>query len=47
MAWNVVQALVLFGSSALAVWVGATAFERQSLPGRSWLGWMQLESALW
>jgi signal transduction histidine kinase len=47
MAWNVVQALVLFGSSALAVWVGATAFERQSLPGRSWLGWMQLAIAFW
>ncbi len=47
MAWNVVQALVLFGSSALAVWVGATAFGRQSLPGRSWLGWMQWAIAFW
>ncbi len=47
MAWNVVQALVLFGASALAVWVGATAFERQSLPGRSWLGWMQFSIAFW
>lgn len=47
MAWNVVQALVLFGSGALAVWVGITAFERQSLPGRSWLGWLQMAIAFW
>lgn len=47
MAWNVVQALVLFSSGALAVWVGVTAFERQSLPGRSWLGWLQLAIAFW
>ena len=47
MAWNVVQASVLFGSTLLAVWVGVTAFERQSLPGRSWLGWLQLAIAFW
>lgn len=47
MAWNVVQASVLFGSGALAVWVGVTAFERPSLPGRSWLGWLQMAIALW
>ena len=47
MAWNVVQASVLFGSTVLAVWVGVTAFERQSLPGRSWLGWLQLAIAFW
>ena len=47
MAWNVVQALVLFASGVLAVWVGVTAFERQSLPGRSWLGWLQLAAAFW
>ncbi len=47
MAWNVVQASVLFGAMILAVWVGVSAFERQSLPGRSWLGWMQLAIAFW
>jgi len=47
MAWNVVQAFVLFGSAFLAVWVGVTAFERQSLPGRSWLGWLQFAIAFW
>lgn len=47
MAWNVVQAFVLFGAGALAVWVGVTAFERQSLPGRSWLGWLQMAIAFW
>lgn len=47
MAWNVVQALVLFGSGLLAVRVGVTAFERQSLPGRSWLGWLQMAIAFW
>jgi len=47
MAWNVVQASVLFGAMALAVWVGVTAFARQSLPGRSWLGWLQMAIAFW
>ena len=47
MAWNVAQALVLFGSGALALWVGISAFERQSLPGRSWLGWLQIAIAFW
>ena len=47
MAWNVVQAFVLFGAGALAVWVGVTAFARQSLPGRSWLGWLQMAIAFW
>lgn len=47
MAWNVVQAFVLFGAFALAVWVGVTAFARQSLPGRSWLGWLQMAIAFW
>ncbi|TAK10802.1 MAG: hypothetical protein EPO35_13050 [Acidobacteria bacterium] len=47
MAWNVAQALILFGSTALAIWVGITAFQRQSLPGRSWLGWLQIAIAFW
>ena len=47
MAWNVVQASVLGGAGAVAVWVGVTAFERQSLPGRSWLGWLQMAIAFW
>lgn len=47
MAWNVVQAAVLFGSGLLALWVGVTAFERQSLPGRSWLGWLQMAIFFW
>jgi signal transduction histidine kinase len=47
MAWNVVQALVLFGSTALALWVGFTAFQRASMPGRSWLGWLQMAIAFW
>jgi PAS domain S-box-containing protein len=47
MTWNVLQAWVLFASAAVAIWVGVTAFERQSLPGRSWLGWLQLSIAVW
>ena len=47
MAWNVAQALILFGSTALAIWVGITAFQRRSLPGRSWLGWLQIAIAFW
>ena len=47
MAWNVAQALVLFGSMLLAIWVGITAFQRMSLPGRSWLGWLQIAIAFW
>ena len=47
MAWNVVQAFVLFGSSALAFGVGVTAFARQALPGRAWLGWLQFAIAFW
>ncbi len=47
MAWNVAQALVLFGSAALAIWVGITAFQRHSVPGRSWLGWLQIAIAFW
>ena len=34
MPWNVAQAVVLFGSALLAIWVGATAFERQTVPGK-------------
>jgi signal transduction histidine kinase len=47
MAWNVAQALVLFGSTALAIWVGITAFRRASLPGGAWLGWAQMGIAFW
>ena len=47
MPWNVAQAVVLFGSALLAIWVGATAFERQSVPGRTWLGWLQFAIAFW
>lgn len=47
MAWNVVQALVLFGSTALALWVGVMALQRQSLPGRLYLGWLQFAIAFW
>lgn len=47
MAWNVAQALVLFGSMLLATWVGITAFQKVSLPGRSWLGWLQFAIAFW
>lgn len=47
MAWNVAQALVLFGSMALAIWVGITAFQRHSVPGRWWLGWLQIAIAFW
>ena len=47
MAWNVAQALVLFGSALLAIWVGITAFQKTSLPGRSWLGWMQIAIFFW
>jgi len=47
MAWNVAQALVLFGSTLLAIRVGITAFQRPSLPGRSWLGWLQFAIAFW
>jgi signal transduction histidine kinase len=47
MAWNVAQALVLFGSMLLATWVGITAFQKVSLPGRQWLGWLQFAIAFW
>ena len=47
MPWNVAQAVVLFGSALLAIWVGATAFERQTVPGRTWLGWLQFAIAFW
>ncbi len=47
MAWNVAQALVLLGSGALAIWVGITAFQRRSVPGHAWLGWLQMAIAFW